>query len=122
VAVSGLIVWSLLFVGVMAVLGGLPALWLFMAANCPALFLLGLTFGNFNAIALERLGHIAGLAAAVTASILTLIGVIAAGAVGFSYNMTLYPIFVGYAVCGAGALSLMQLPSARLSEAPPSSS
>ncbi|MEM0930641.1 MAG: Bcr/CflA family drug resistance efflux transporter, partial [Pseudomonadota bacterium] len=104
---------SLLFVGIMAVLGGLPSLWLFMVANCPALFLLGLTFGNFNAIALERLGHIAGLAAAVTASILTLIGVIAGSAVGFSYNMTLYPIFLGYAVFGAGALLFMRSPSAR---------
>lgn len=115
-AVMALIFWSLLFMILMMVLGGLPPLWLFMAANCPALFLLGLTFGNFNAIALERLGHIAGLAAAVTASVLTLVGVIAAGAIGLSYNMTLYPIFLGYAVCGAAALSLMLLPSIQKTE------
>ena len=87
-----------------------------MAANCPALFLLGLTFGNFNAIALEQLGHIAGLAAAETASVLTLVGVIVAGAIGLSYNMSLYPIFLGYSVCGAAALSLMLLPSIRKTE------
>ncbi|MGR3761710.1 multidrug effflux MFS transporter [Roseobacteraceae bacterium NS-SX3] len=119
-AVSALIVWSLGFLAVMIVLGDLPGLWLFMVANCPALFLLGLTFGNFNAIALERLGHIAGLAAAVTASVLTMVGVIAAGAIGFSYNETLFPIFFGYVVCGAVALALMLLPSARLAQTPPS--
>lgn len=112
-AVSGLIIWSLAFMGMMMIMGDLPPLWLFMSANCPALFLLGLTFGNFNAIALEKLGHIAGLAAAVTASVLTLVGAVAAGAIGFSYNMSLYPIFLGYAVCGAIALILMLLPSAK---------
>ena len=118
-AISGLIIWSLGFLIVMILLGGLPGLWLFMVANCPALFLLGLTFGNFNAIALERLGHIAGLAAAVTASVLTVVGVIAAGAIGFSYNETLFPIFFGYVVCGSAALGLMLMPSARLPKTPP---
>ena len=112
-AVSGLIIWSLAFMGMMMIMGDLPPLWLFMSANYPALFLLGLTFGNFNAIALEKLGHIAGLAAAVTASVLTLVGAVAAGAIGFSYNMSLYPIFLGYAICGAIALILMLLPSAK---------
>ncbi len=115
-SVRALIVWSLAFTVVMLVLGTLPPLWLFFAANCPALFLLGLTFGNFNAIALENLGHIAGLGAAVTASVLTLVGVVAASAIGLSYNTTLYPIFLGYVFCGAAALVLMLLPSARQSK------
>ncbi|OAN76305.1 hypothetical protein A8B78_02120 [Jannaschia sp. EhC01] len=113
-AVAILAAFSALILAYMALTGERPALWLFMVFNCPALFLLGLTFGNFNAIALERLGHIAGLAAAVTASLQTLIGVVVAGAIGLSFNMTVFPIFVGYAACGAVALVLMQLPAAQI--------
>lgn len=78
-----------------------------MTANCPALFLLGLTFGNFNAIALERLGYIAGLTAAITASIQTLVGFVGASFISLSFNMTLFPIFLGYAGCGIIALAMM---------------
>lgn len=116
VAVGVLIVWSLVFVAVIFVLGNLPPLWVFMAANCPALFLLGLTFGNFNAIALERYGHIAGLAVAITASIHTLVGIVGAGVVGFSFNMTLFPIFLGYVGCGVIAFALMVHQSVQLEQ------
>ncbi|WP_308916325.1 hypothetical protein [Jannaschia sp. LMIT008] len=77
------------------------------------MFLLGLTFGNCNAIALERLGHVAGLAAAITASILTLVSIAVAAVIGLSFDMTLVPIFLGYAACGAGALALMTVSGVR---------
>lgn len=113
IAVGSLIVWSLGALGFMLIQDRLPSLWQFMAFNCPALFLLGLTFGNFNAIALERLGHIAGLATATTASIQTLVGIVVAGIIGLNFNMSLYPTFLGYAASGAAALALMSLPVAR---------
>lgn len=106
-AVAALIIWSLGFLAYMSLSGALPSLQTFMVFNCPAMFFLGLTFGNFNAIALERLGHIAGIAAAVTASILTVVGIIGAGIIGLSFNMTLFPIFVGYVVSGCLAMGLM---------------
>lgn len=96
----------------MTLLDSIPPLWVFMVFNCPALFFLGLTFGNFNSIALERLGHIAGLAAAVTASVTTLIGIIVAGIVGLSFDMSVYPIVLGYTVSAASALVLMSVSSA----------
>ncbi|MEM9422128.1 MAG: hypothetical protein AAF986_06455 [Pseudomonadota bacterium] len=67
-----------------------------------------------TAIVLESLGHTARLAAAVPASVLTLVGVIEAGAVLFDYTITLYPIFLGYAVYAAIFSLLMLLPSARI--------
>ncbi len=113
VAIGLLVAWSLVCLVFMLGVAHQPHLWQFMVFNCPALFLLGLTFGNFNAIALERLGHIAGLAAAVTASVLTLVGVIVAGMVGLYFNMSPYPIFFDYAASGAAALVLMLLPTAQ---------
>ena len=112
-AVGVLCLWALAFVWTMRSLGDLPSIELFMLFNCLALFLLGLTFGNFNAIALERLGHIAGMAAAITASIQTLVSMVAASVVGLSFNMTLYPLFLGYVGCGVASLVLMGLSSRR---------
>lgn len=107
VAVALLVMWSLGAMGAMALGGPLP-LPAFMGVTCVALFLLGLTYGNFNAIALERLGHVAGLAAAVTASLMTLVGMLVMGAVGAAFDGTAWAILVGYAVCGAVSLALMR--------------
>ncbi|MEM8801838.1 MAG: multidrug effflux MFS transporter [Pseudomonadota bacterium] len=111
VAVALLCLWSLVFVCIMRIAGDLPAIELFMLFNCPALFLLGLTFGNFNAIALERLGHIAGIAAAITASIQTLVSMVAASIVGLNFDMTPYPMFLGYVGFGVASLLLMAISS-----------
>jgi DHA1 family bicyclomycin/chloramphenicol resistance-like MFS transporter len=54
-AVAALVVWSVLFLVVLRSLGTPPTLRVWMLYNCPVLFLLGLTFGDFNAIALREL-------------------------------------------------------------------
>ena len=112
-AVFALVAWSVGVVVMLLILRVNPPLWGFMVANSAALFCLGLTFGNFNAIALDGLGHLAGLAAAVTASVQTVVGVFVAGAIGLSFNETLFPIFLGYCLCGVCALLLMLWPSVR---------
>ena len=109
VAVAAMVVWSLLFLAVLSVLGHRPPLWAWMAFNCPALFLLGLTFGNFNAIALRDLSHVAGLASAVTASLNTALSLAIAAWIGLAFDMSVRPVVVGYAVFGALALGLMLL-------------
>jgi DHA1 family bicyclomycin/chloramphenicol resistance-like MFS transporter len=86
--------------------------------NCPVLFLLGLTFGNFNAIALRDLGHIAGLASAVVASLTTALSLVIAAAIGLSFDMTTQPIVTGYLAFGALALAFMLLPEVRLLRRP----
>ena len=84
-----------------------------MAFNCPVLFFLGLTFGNFNAIALRDLSHIAGLAAAVMASLNTALSLVIAAWIGLGFDMTTRPVVMGYAVFGSLALGLMLLPAMR---------
>lgn len=110
VAVAAMLAWSLLFLLALPALGSPPPLWVWMAFNCPVLFLLGLTFGNFNAIALRDLGHVAGLASAVMASLNTALSLVIAAWIGLSFDMTPRPVVVGYALFGALALALMHLP------------
>lgn len=65
---------------------------------CVSLFLSGLTFGNFSAIALEPMGKGAGLAVTITATMNTLFGITVAVIIGLSYAGTVLPIILGFAV------------------------
>ena len=86
---------------------GLPPFWLFMAYLIVAFFCIGLLFGNLNALAMQPLGHIAGVGAAVVASLTTLIGVPLGGMVGQSFDGTMYAQIAAFAVFGAGTLAAM---------------
>ena len=67
-------------------------------------FCSGMIFGNYNAMALEPMGHIAGMAAAISGALSTLIAVVLGGIAGRQYDGTLYPITVAFVVFGLMAL------------------
>ena len=52
---------------------GLPPLWLFLACLMSVFVCVGFAFGNLSALAMEPLGHLAGVGAAVVSSLSTLI-------------------------------------------------
>ena len=83
---------------------GLPPFWLFMAYLLAVFLCVGLVFGNLNALAMEPLGHIAGIGAAVVASLATLISVPLGGLIGRSFDGTLYAQVGSFAVFGFGML------------------
>ena len=79
--------------------GDLSLVW-FMGIMVVLFFCLGLTFGNTVAIAIEPLGHIAGIANAI---IRLVSGVIAVGMgviTGQAYDGTIVPLFTGFFVAG----------------------
>lgn len=55
----------------------------------------GLTIGNLNALAMEEMGHIAGLAASVIAAFATIGAVIIAAPVGLAFDGTPLPMALG---------------------------
>jgi len=67
----------------------------------------GLTFGNLNALALEPMGHIAGMASSVVTAIATVASVVIAAPIGLAFNGTPNPLLIGTAVCSALAWALM---------------
>ncbi len=71
--------------------------------------MLGLTLGNLNALAMEPVGHIAGLAASVISALATVGSVLLAIPVGLAFNGTLVPLLGGVTVLIAAALTLMRL-------------
>lgn len=86
-----------------------------------ALFaMMGLSMGNLNALAMEPVGHIAGLAASVTSAISTVVSVALAVPVGLAFNGTALPLMAGVSVFMALALALMPLAPRREESVKPS--
>ena len=71
-------------------------------------FMAGVTFGNLNALALQRMGHIAGMAASIIAAISTLAAVLIAAPVGLLYNGTAIPAITATLLCSGLAWFLMR--------------
>ena len=58
----------------------------------------GLTIGNLNALAMEPVGHIAGMAASVTGAIATVGAVLLAAPLGLAFDGTPVPLMAGIAL------------------------
>ena len=69
--------------------------------------MMGLTMGNLNALAMERLGHIAGFAASVITAVSTVLSVLIAVPVGLAFDGTQIPLLIGASVFSALALVLV---------------
>lgn len=70
-------------------------------------FMNGLIFGNLNALALEKVGHIAGLAASIVGAVSTLLAVLIATPVGQAFDGTPVPLMLGcasFAVIGSALM------------------
>jgi DHA1 family bicyclomycin/chloramphenicol resistance-like MFS transporter len=68
-------------------------------------FMVGITVGNINAIALEPMGHVAGMAASVTAAVSTVVGALLAIPIGLAFDGTPTPLALGIAgLCLVGLL------------------
>ena len=104
-ALRGTILLSLVFLLVAVVFAGKPplaALGLYLFLN---FFCLGLLFGNFNALSLEPVGHIAGMASAVSGFIFSMISIVGGTLAGLAYNQTVVPLAASFA--GFGILTLV---------------
>jgi DHA1 family bicyclomycin/chloramphenicol resistance-like MFS transporter len=83
---------------------GHPPLWAFMAYMVIVFFCNGLLFGNFNALAMDPLGHIAGAAAAVIGSATSLVSTVVGTPIGRLYDGTVTPLVCGFFLMTLGAL------------------
>jgi DHA1 family bicyclomycin/chloramphenicol resistance-like MFS transporter len=89
---------AVVFLGISVLLAGQPPLWAFMAYLMVSFFCTGIIFGNINALAMQPLGHLAGIGAAVVGSLSTLIAMLLGMLIGRSYDGTVLPLVIGMAV------------------------
>jgi len=111
-----LVRWSLVVIlGLSAITLGLSPitsrqlpLWFLMAYLMSTFFSVGILFGNQNALAMEPLGHLAGIGAAVVGSLSTLISMLLGTIIGRSYNGTAIPMIIGIAVLSGFSISIVR--------------
>lgn len=81
-----------------------PKLWVLLAFFAFQFTAVGFLFGNLRALAMQPIGHIAGVGAAINGFISTLMGVLIAVLIGTYINTTTWPLFLGFSVCGFASL------------------
>lgn len=111
-----LVSWSLIMIFALSLIAlvialltaGQPPFWLFMTYLMLAFFCVGILFGNQNSLAMEPLGSMAGIGAAIVGSLSTLISMPLGTIIGQSYNGTILPLIVGMAVLAGLAILVVR--------------
>lgn len=106
---------SLLIISVLAIVafgialltGGRPPLWVLMTYLMTTFFCVGVLFGNMNSLAMEPLGHIAGIGAAIVGSLSTFISTLLGTLIGQSYNGTILPLVAGLGILAGLAVFIV---------------
>jgi len=83
-------------------------LWMFLVYAAILFFSFGLIFGNLNAMAMEPMGHVAGIASAVIGSLSSILSMSLGTFIGQLYNNNLIPIVTGFLVLGGISLLIMK--------------
>ena len=82
--------------------------WLFMSFMTFIFLCISILYGNLNALAIEHLGHIAGVDAAVIGSLSSLVSIPIGIVIGQNFDGTVLPLVMGFALCGvAKVLSIL---------------
>jgi len=79
----------------------------FIIWQCSVFFMAGTTLGNLMAVAMEPMGHIAGMAASVIGGISTVLAAVIAAPVGLLFDGTLWPLSVGIFTLSVVGFALM---------------
>jgi DHA1 family bicyclomycin/chloramphenicol resistance-like MFS transporter len=96
---------ALVAVHLLIAASGHETLIIFTVFQAMTMFCFGLTSGNFGAMAMEPMGHIAGVAS----SFQGFVSMVGASLIGFvigqGFNGSVVPIEAGYLLCGLGTLA-----------------
>ncbi len=88
-------------------MSGRESLVVFACLQAATMFTFGLTSGNFGAMAMEPMGHIAGVASAFQGFI-SMVGATLIGfAIGQQFSGSVIPVETGYLLCGLGSLVMV---------------
>ncbi len=90
-----------------AAIAGDDSLWNFALLQIAMMFCFGLMMGNFGAMAMEPLGHLAGSAASIQGLISTLGAALIGLLIGQNFNGTTIPLTLGFAIASTLALCIV---------------
>jgi len=99
ISMAAYVVTSLLYIVLFASSGN-PSFGILLTFFALQFFAVGFLFGNLRALAMEPIGHIAGIGAAITGFIATILGVAISTYIGQFVINSVLPMFIGFLVCG----------------------
>jgi DHA1 family bicyclomycin/chloramphenicol resistance-like MFS transporter len=103
-ALRGNIALSGIFLLVSLLTAGQPPLWALGCYLFGTFFCCGILFGNYNAMAMEPVGHIAGMAAAISGTLSSLVAISIGTWIGQMYDGTIMPLVYSFLSMGLLAL------------------
>ncbi len=84
-----------------------PSIAVMISFTAILLFFIGFIFGNINALAMQPVGHIAGIGSAIFGFVSTVMAVPTATFIGSFISVSVLPFFAGFAICGSLCLMLL---------------
>lgn len=84
-----------------------PPYWVVLCFFGLEFFAVGFIFGNLRALAMQPLGHIAGIGAALTGCLATLMAVPISAFIGSYVVDSVLPVFIGFLICGIISYGLL---------------
>ncbi len=86
-----------------------PSIGILFAFFALQFFAIGFLFGNLRALAMQPIGHIAGIGAATTGFISTIMAVPISTLVGKFVDTTALPIFIGFVICSLLSIIVLKV-------------
>lgn len=90
-------------------LGDAFPFWLFSLMIATIFACFGFIGTNFNALAMDPLGHVAGTASSVLGFLQTFVGGVLGATIGYMYDGTAVPLFAGYLMLALGAIACVAM-------------
>ena len=106
VALAGFVGISLLYL-ILYPTGANPPFPVLMTFFALQFFAVGFIFGNLRALAMEPVGHIAGIGAAITGFIATVMGVPISAYIGQFVTDSVLPMFLGFLISGLLSFAIL---------------
>ncbi|WP_420573466.1 multidrug effflux MFS transporter [Kordia sp.] len=84
-----------------------PNVYILIAFFAIQFFAIGFLFGNLRSLAMQPVGHIAGIGAAINGFVSTIMAVPIATYIGSFVKNTASPLFIGFLICGCCSLLIL---------------
>ena len=115
IAMWSFILTSLVFI-ILFNSGNNPSIEILITFFSIQFFTIGFLFGNLRALAMQPMGHIAGIGSALNGFISTVMAVPIANYIGKFITDSVTPLFIGFLVCGVISLLLFYYNGAKTSK------
>jgi MFS transporter, DHA1 family, multidrug resistance protein len=104
-ALTGMILFAAVHLAI--AWAGYESIWSFAILQALMMGCVGLSTSNFSAMAMERMGEIAGTASSLQGFVTTLGGALIGAVIGQSFNGTTVPLYLGFLLMGLAAFAII---------------